>query len=69
MSGFSYAGKLWAVVQRHTMMHLFRGGKLPVTTQVFGTWKGEFKEKRVLGNGILECKLRNLNFILNGNPV
>jgi len=53
MSGFSYAGKLWAVVQRHTMMHLFRGRKLPVMTQGFGTWRGEFTEKRVLEMGTL----------------
>lgn len=69
MSGFSNAGKLWAVVQRHTVMHLFQGGKLRVMTQVFATWRGEFTEKRVLGNGNLEYKLRILNFILNGNPV
>lgn len=68
MSGFSNAGKLWAVVQRHTM-HLFQGGKLPVMTQVFGIWRGEFTEKRVLGNGNLEYKLRILNFILNGDLV
>lgn len=66
MSGFSYVGKLWAVVQRHTVMHLFQGRKLPVMTQVFGTQRGEFTEKRVLGSGNLEYKLKILNFILNG---
>lgn len=50
------------------MMHLFRGRKLPVMTQGFGTWRGEFTQKRVLGNGNLKYKLRILNFILNENP-
>ena len=44
-------------------------GKLPVVTQDFGTWRGEFMEKWVLGDANLEYKLRILNLLLNGNPI
>ena len=57
MSGFPYARKLWAIVQRHTdNAFVQETGSYLLELKFLFMWRGDFTKKWVLGSGNLEHK-------------